>query len=121
MRWIVSHNGKAPAFGVSRVLHEFQTDFAANDGGGFSERAERNSIVFGVEKTVKSGAAGAHAPGHLGFGEALLVHRGLHLAGNDTLDGRGADLFVEALIAQPTIEGRADVFASFIPLLLSFS
>lgn len=53
-------------------LNQQQAHAAAEDRGGSFDGIELDFIVFGVEEPVEMSAAGAHAAGHLGFGEALL-------------------------------------------------
>lgn len=72
------------------ALHKFQTNFAADGGGGFLERRERDRTVFGLEQPVERGAAGPHAASHPGLGEALFLHAGFDLTGENALDGVGA-------------------------------
>src|SRR5580658_10781036 len=56
-----------------------------------------------------------HPPRHLGLGKALLLHCGFHLPGENALDGGRRDFLVDALLAEPAVERRSDVFLLHAP------
>ena len=85
--------------------HQLQTKLPANRGGRFAQRAQRHSFVIGIQQTVERCAAGAHSARHLGFGKVFLLHRGFNLAREDALDRGRSHFRVDALLAQPAIEG----------------
>jgi hypothetical protein len=54
-----------------------------------------------------------HTDGHRRLGEAILLHGGFDLIGEDLLDGLFLTLFQNALFGQKTIKGR-----TYLTLLL---
>src|SRR5262249_54255763 len=72
-----------------------------------------HGLVVGIEQPVQLRTARLHALGELGFGQALLLHERVELAGDHTLDGARRHLFVNAVILEKIIEGGAD--ASLLP------
>ena len=89
------------------VLHQLQADFAPNRASGLLERGERYAVVLGIEQTIQSGAAGVHSLGHFSLRYILFLHRGFDLPRQNALDGGRGCLLVDALLAEPTIEGRS--------------
>src|SRR5580704_6965833 len=85
---------------------------------GAGERAERHGFVGRVEKPVKLRAARLHTFSQFRLGKALVFHEDVKLAGDHALDGARRHLFVNALLLQKVVKGRAD--AAFLFHVTSF-
>ena len=66
---------------------QFDAQGAANRACGAAQGVERDRRDSGIKKPIKLAAAGFHPRRHCDFGDALLVHRGGKLLGDDFLDG----------------------------------
>src|ERR1019366_12334 len=67
-----------------------------------------DTCVGGIEQTVECSAAGLHAESHGRLGDAILLHGGFDLIGEDLFDGLFLALFQNALFGQKVIKGRTD-------------
>ena len=77
--------------------------------------AERHRLVLGIEKTIKLGAAGFHARREFGLGDFLAPHQFGKLPRQYAFDRARGRIFIDAVLFQEVIEGRAD---SASPLFL---
>jgi len=65
--------------------------------GGSLESVQGNTRVRGIEQAIKRPAAGLHPDGHRRLGEAILLHGGFDLIGEDLFDGLFLTLFQNVL------------------------
>jgi hypothetical protein len=86
------------------VSDKFQPELAADGHGGALESVQGNTRVGGIEQTVECSTAGLHADGHGRLGEAILLHGGFDLIGEDLFDGLFLALFQDALFGQKVIK-----------------
>src|ERR1017187_1301721 len=84
----------APVFAVS---DKFQPELAADSHSGALESVQCNTRVGGVEQTVECASASLHADCHGRLGEAVPLHGGSDLIGEDLFDGLFLALFQNAL------------------------
>jgi hypothetical protein len=101
-------------------LHKFQPKLTAHGHGCFAQRAQRHRVVVGIEQAVEGGAAGVHPPRHFRLGKVFLLHGGFNLPSEDALDCARGDFLVDALLAEPAIEGIRYVFFSCACSFYSF-
>src|ERR1019366_2667035 len=87
------------------LLTKVQPKLAAYCRGRFLQGAQRDGRVVRVQETVECGAAGMHPASHLRFGEISLLHSGFDLPGENALDCGCAHFLINALLAEPAIEG----------------
>jgi hypothetical protein len=90
------------------VSDKFQPEVAADSGGSALKGMQCNAGIGGIEQTVERSAAGLHADGHGRLGEAILLHGGFDLIGEDLFDGLFLALFQNALFGQKVVKGRTN-------------
>ena len=66
-------------------------------------------MLFGIEQPIQCPAAGLHAGCHGSFREAVLIHGGFDLIGEDLLDGLFLAFLKNALFGEKAVERRADL------------
>ena len=79
------------------VSDKFQPELAADSRGSALKSVQCNARIGGIEQAVECPAAGLHADGHSRLGEAVLLHGGSDLIGEDLFDGLFLALFQNAL------------------------
>src|SRR5579871_1920137 len=66
-----------------------------------------------IKKTVELCAAGLHASGQFGLGEALFFHEHVKLARDNALDRPCGYLLVDSFLLQKVVERRSNASFSF--------
>jgi len=94
---------------------QFHSELTADSQRCALHRVQSDAGVCWVEEAVKRATAGMHPDGHRGFGEAVLLHGGFDLIGEDLLDSLGLGLFENALLCQEVVEKRP-----YSPLCFTF-
>jgi len=89
---------------VFAVSDKFQPELAADSHSSALKSVQCNARIGGIEQPVERSAAGLHAEGHGRLGEAILLHGGFDLIGEDLLDGLLLALFQNALFGQKVIK-----------------
>jgi hypothetical protein len=89
---------------VLAVSDKFQPELAADSHSSALKSVQCDTRVGGIEQTVERSTAGLHANGHGRLGEAILLHGGFDLIGEDLFDGLFLALFQNALFGQKAIE-----------------
>ena len=85
---------------VFAVSDKFQPELAADSRSSALKSVQCNTRVGGIEQTVECSTAGSHADGHGRLGEAVLLHGGFDLIGEDLFDGLFLALFQNACSAR---------------------
>ena len=68
-----------------------------------------------VSVEIQSSATGMHSPCHLGLGKPFVFHRSFNLSRQNTLNRGRGDFFMDALLAQPAIDGRSNILFPHLP------
>jgi hypothetical protein len=76
---------------------KFQPELTADSHSRSLKRVQRNTRVGGIEQPIERSTAGLHTDGHRRLGEAILLHGGFDLIGEDLFDGSFLTLFQDAL------------------------
>jgi hypothetical protein len=89
---------------------------AADSRSSALKSVQGNARIGGIEQAVERSAAGLHADGHGRLGEAILLHGGFDLIGEDLFDGLFLALFQNALFGQKAIK-RGTNLALFLRVI----
>ena len=82
---------------VFAASDKFQPELTADCHSRSLKSVQRNTRVGRIEQTIKCPTAGLHTDGHRRLGEAIFLHGGFDLIGEDLLDGLFLALFQNAL------------------------
>ena len=86
-------------------LQQFNPQLTADRRCGFVKRTQSDAAVVRIEQPIESRSTGVHALSHLGLCDVLILHPGLYLTSQNTLDSAGGCFLVDPLFAEPAIEG----------------
>jgi hypothetical protein len=87
-----------------RRSDKFQPELTTDSHSRSLKSVQCNTRVGGIEQTIKRSTAGLHTDGHRRLCQAILLHCGSDLIGEDPFDGLFLTLFQNALFGQKTIK-----------------
>ena len=91
-------------FSGARRSDQFQTELPADGGSGSLKGVQGDAGIGWIEQAVKRSAAGLHPDRHGGLGDAVPLHSGFDLIGEDLLYGLFLALFQDALLGQEAVK-----------------
>jgi hypothetical protein len=91
------------------VSGQFEAELAAHRQSGALQRVQCNAGIRWIKQTVEGPAAGSHADGHGSLSEAVFLHGGFDLIGQDLFDGLFLAVFENSLLGQKAVKRRTDL------------